>query len=139
MGVGRLKPSTSKQSDGGSLVSPAAIVSGVLTGMAVSFLGALGLAIAVFFMPLSESGVNMSMNVLQWVGIAGAGLWASRKAGFAGLLHGSLAGLSFVFLLLILGLIIMPGLPDLGLVAKRGLIALGIGAVAGIIGMNLDQ
>jgi putative membrane protein (TIGR04086 family) len=111
----------------------------VLAGIAVSFLGALGLAIAVFFMPLSESGINLSMNVLQWVGIVAAGLWASRKAGFAGLLHGALAGLGLVVFLMLVGLIIMPGLPDLALVAKRGLVALAIGSVAGIIGMNLDQ
>lgn len=134
-----MKPATSKQSDGGGSVSLVAVVSGVLAGLAVSFLGALGLAIVVFFAPLSESGINVALIVLQWVGAAGAGFWTARKAGSAGLVNGALAGLGFILFLLILGLIIMPGLPDVGVVAKRAIIAPGIGAVAGIIGTNLDQ
>jgi putative membrane protein (TIGR04086 family) len=112
------------------------MVWGVVVALVATGLGALLLAIGL----LLWAGLTPGPGILLAISLAAVAvgaLWASRRAGHAGLLVGGAVGLGYALLSCVLA-----GVFHLGALSVPGLVqalaaAVVVGAVAGIIGVNL--
>jgi putative membrane protein (TIGR04086 family) len=115
----------------------------VLLGVVLAFMTAFVLSGVVGLVMyqgwLSEVYSPLVMNIVSFFCLFLGALYAGRRAGVLGLVHGGLTGLLYIIAVSILGLFLFDQLAPLLVLAQRTVFAVLLGAVGGTVGINIGR
>jgi putative membrane protein (TIGR04086 family) len=113
------------------------VLLGVLTALILAFVLS-GIVGAVMYQGwLSEIHSPLVMTAVSFLSLFLGGVYAGRRAGRAGWAHGALAGLFYLVLVSILGLLLFDQLAPVMVLLQRLIVGAALGAVGGTVGINI--
>jgi len=117
-------------------IDPAALISGVFAGLALSVAASILIAIAIHYTALTESRLPLLVFAVGLASMFLAGLWAAKEAYSGVLIHGVLAAMIYALLTSLVSALFLPGVG--GAIVFRNLaLAIPAGAIGGVVGVNL--
>ncbi len=115
----------------------------VLLGVVLAFMAAFVLSGVVGLVMyqgwLSEVYSPLVMNIVSFFCLFLGALYAGRRAGVSGLIHGGLTGFFYIIAISILGLLLFDQLAPVLVLVERTVLAVLLGAVGGTIGINIGR
>jgi len=114
-----------------------ATAAGAIAGLVTLVLLGTVLGLVLYRYPFSATATSWAVLASRLLAYVVAGIWAGRRAGDGGLLHGSGAGLLQLVLALVIALVAREGWPALHTLLPQLGFALGAGGLGGVLGVNL--
>jgi len=113
------------------------VLLGVLTALVLAFVLSGVVGVIIYQGWLSDIHSPITMTVVSFVCLFAGGVYAGRRAGRAGWVHGALTGFLYLVLVSIIGLLVFDQLASVVVLLQRLAVGVALGAVGGTVGINI--